>query len=476
MDNDPIDELDLPAIDALVTCLVHTRRAIASLQAFEATVMSAAVDVVAARTSATPAGDQATPSVDQKDLPWREVSAEIAAALHMSDRTVQGRLGEAAMLVGRFPATHAAWAAGELDQSRVRVIIDAGCDLPTPDARAAYEARVLPHAADLTPGRLTPVCRTVARELDPESITQRHARARKVRGVRTVDLDDGMSRLLLDGPATLIHAIFDRVTQMARTVQKSAGTRPADRPPVNGHLVGVGVHYGPEADAARAAERKDTPPAPAATDVIDGAAADERTLDQVRADVLTDMLLTAVPDGHGPADVLEKIAAHVQVSIPAPVLHPDPARRSTDLPAELVGYGPIDDDTARLLAGAAKGWDRLIADPFTGAPLQVDRYQPSEHLHRVLRIRDEHCRFPGCRQPVWRCDLDHTRDAALGGPTQDDNLENLCRGHHVVKHQTRWRVRQLAGGVLEWTSPTGRIYEDHPSPQVRFVCTDPPPF
>jgi hypothetical protein len=469
MDNDPIDELDLPAIDALVTSLVQTRRAIAGLQAFEATLMSAVVDVVAARISANPA-------LDQKDLPWREMSAEIAAALHMSDRTVQGRLGEAAMLVERFPATHAAWAAGELDQPRVRVIIDAGSDLPTPEVRAAYEARVLPRAADLTAGRLTPVCRTVARELDPESITQRHARARKARGVHTVDLDDGMSRLLLDGPATLIHAIFDRVTQMARTVQKSAGTRPADPPPINGHLVGVGVHYGPEADAARAAERKTAPPAPAGAEVTEGAAPDERTLDQVRADVLTDMLLTAVPDGHGPADVLEKIAAHVQVSIPASVLHPEPARRGADLPAQLVGYGPIDDDTARRLAGAVKGWDRLVTDPFTGEPLHVDRYHPSEHLHRVLRIRDEHCRFPGCRQPVWRCDLDHTRDAVLGGPTQDDNLENLCRGHHVVKHQTRWRVRQLPRGVLEWTSPTGRIYEDHPSPQVRFVCTDPPPF
>jgi hypothetical protein len=36
---------------------------------------------------------------------------------------------------------------------------------------------------------------------------------------------------------------------------------------------------------------------------------------------------------------------------------------------------------------------------------------------RFLRARDQHCRFPGCRRPAIRSEIDHTVDAALGGPT-----------------------------------------------------------
>ncbi|MEZ5214121.1 MAG: hypothetical protein R2692_04915 [Microbacterium sp.] len=54
-----------------------------------------------------------------------------------------------------------------------------------------------------------------------------------------------------------------------------------------------------------------------------------------------------------------------------------------------------------------------------------------------------------------------------------------------MKQFTRWTVRQLPGGVLEWTSPTGRIYrEDAPAPPVAFTpasisttaVDEPPPF
>ena len=49
-----------------------------------------------------------------------------------------------------------------------------------------------------------------------------------------------------------------------------------------------------------------------------------------------------------------------------------------------------------------------------------------------------------------------------------------------MKQFTAWQVRQLPGGVLEWTSPLGRVYTDEPpTPTVHFVPDppdDPPPF
>ena len=480
--------IDLPAIDALVEGLVQVQKQVASLHALEASMLSAAVDVVATTMAAR--------GIDEdQQLPWRELSAEIAAALRVSDRTVQTRMGDAAALVQRFPAVHAALREGRIDRARARIIVDVGSSLPVGEVRDTYESAVLLKAEDLTTGRLGAACRAIADRLDPASIDERHARAKRRRQVGISDLDDGMARLFADLPATLARAIFDRLTQMAKTVQQAGDVVVEED---------VAAHASEQTDSsARAGDVRGDGNG-------SGRQSPTRTLDQIRADVFSDMLLTSVPSGHGPADVFEKIAAHVQVLVPAHFLDPsidtggagvtgdgdilaDPhvpaAFRRTPTPtksdaaasATLAGSGPIDTETARILASAARNWDRLFTNPYSGGVLCVDRHDPNKHLKRLLDARDEHCRFPGCRQPVWRCDVDHTVRYRDGGPTCRCNLEHLCEGHHVLKHRSRWKVRQLVDGVLEWTSPTGRIYIDQPAPMVRFTDTtpdrpDPPPF
>ncbi|HEY9477104.1 MAG TPA: HNH endonuclease signature motif containing protein, partial [Microbacteriaceae bacterium] len=105
---------------------------------------------------------------------------------------------------------------------------------------------------------------------------------------------------------------------------------------------------------------------------------------------------------------------------------------------------------------------------------------------------DGRCRFPTCNRNPRRTELDHTVDWHYGGKTQPDNLACLCKGDHRLKHQTRWRVRQVSPGVLEWTSPHGRIITDHPDRDIpgstidtitldtvvrnTLGDTDPPPF
>jgi len=140
-------------------------------------------------------------------------------------------------------------------------------------------------------------------------------------------------------------------------------------------------------------------------------------MNQLRSDVLTDMLLTAAPDADptrtddGPG-TLGAIRARVQVIVPALTL-----LGSDDGPAELVGRSPIDPDTARGLAGATRiPLERILTQPVTGAVHCVDTYQRTVAIDRFLRARDQHCRFPGCRLPALRCEVDHTIDHALGGP------------------------------------------------------------
>jgi len=60
---------------------------------------------------------------------------------------------------------------------------------------------------------------------------------------------------------------------------------------------------------------------------------------------------------------------------------------------------------------------------------------PSAAQRRAVLLRDEHCRYPGCRAPVsWR-DIHHLDPWEHGGATDLDNLVALCRRHHVTVHE-----------------------------------------
>jgi hypothetical protein len=151
----------------------------------------------------------------------------------------------------------------------------------------------------------------------------------------------------------------------------------------------------------------------------------------------------------------------------------------------MVSVREVEDGMAELVHLLPTALAHAIHDRLTrqakairaAAHAAVDRYRPSEELKRTLRARDQHCRFPGCRMPARRCDIDHTHDAARGGATALCNLACFCKRHHTLKHATDWTVRQLGDGTLEWTSPTGRTYRDDPPATVVFLPdTDPPPF
>ena len=89
-------------------------------------------------------------------------------------------------------------------------------------------------------------------------------------------------------------------------------------------------------------------------------------------------------------------------------------------------------------------------------------YRPTTALRDYITARDLTCRFPTCRQPVWRCDCDHTTPYDQGGRTCSCNLGGLCRYHHQVKGQSRWQLEQVTPGIFTWTTPTGRRYTVQP--------------
>lgn len=85
-------------------------------------------------------------------------------------------------------------------------------------------------------------------------------------------------------------------------------------------------------------------------------------------------------------------------------------------------------------------------------------YRPSTRLRGIIVARDQTCRFPGCRQPAWHADLDHSIPYDKGGPTCPCNLGPACRTHHQVKQRPGWRLDQTVPGIFTWTTPAGRRY------------------
>ena len=415
--------VDVAARD-LADRFAEASRAVARAQAAQARVLADAADLGMRRVA-----ELVSTSSREAELPFRALAAELGLAANMSDRTVQRRMNDAAVLEESFPATFEAWDAGRVSAGHVAVVLEHGLPLTDTQARAEFEVQAVARAEETTPGRLGTALARIAEALQPRTLTERHREARASRGTCVRDIGDGMAEFSTIQPAVLAHAMHDRITQQAQAIKKADPT-------------------------------------------------DTRTLDQIRADLVADMLLTTTPTvetGAGMSDGfggLGAIRGIVNVTVPALAL-----AGVTDEPGELVGRCPIDPATARALAGHATGWDRVLADPITGCVLAVDRYTPSADMKRFLRARDQHCRFPGCRQPAHRCDRDHTLDYALGGETSTCNLACLCKRHHTLKGETGWTVRQLGGGILEWTSPGGHVYIDKPPPAVHFTPnTEPPPF
>jgi len=384
-------------------------------------------------------------SVRVHDMVLRSIAAEIGAATGVSDRAIQRQIGQAVTLVEDFPVSAAAREAGAISARHLRDIVDAGAPLP-PQAREEFDVLAAAEATTDTAARVRPRLLRLAARLHPRTPTERHRAAREDRRVRVIPLSDGMSELIAVLPTTLAVAVQDRLVQMGRAIADVAR-----RSPTHGRTPSAGSRAG-------AAEH-----------------ADARTADQIQADILTDLLLTGAPMADpvaaGGGSTLGAIRAKVQITVPAMTIL-DP-RRERDDPAELVGHGPIDGETARRLTEATLvPWDRVITHPITGAVLFADTYERTAAIDRHIRARDRHCRWPGCVLPAIRCEIDHTVDWARGGPTTTTNLSCLCQRHHSMKQFAGWSVRQIDGGVLEWTSPLGAVYVDEPAaypPAVRFI-------
>jgi hypothetical protein len=379
----------------------------------------------------------------EREMPVRSVALEIGVATKTHDLTVQKELGDAFTLTEKFSATVDALEDGRITLRHVQAVLDTGIVIDDDDTREGWEQVVLSRAERDSPGRVRAFARELAESVQPEGMTARHARAAQTRGVSVRDLADGMAELSVILPATAAYGIRDRLRRQAAVI-RAESTKTVDAP---------GASVAPVAG--------DLPSAPSVHD--------QRTLAQIGADLCADLLLTAAPTIDPTTDEtcpggLGAIRAQVQITVPVLTL-----LGHTDVGAAVAGRSPIDPETARHLAAHAPGWDRVLCDPVTGTVREVDRYSPTVTQRRYLAARDQHCRAPGCRAPLTRCQLDHNHEARHGGATKLTNICHLCVRHHTLKTETAWTVSQDSDGTLRFESPLGQRTIETPPPRVLFL-------
>jgi hypothetical protein len=182
----------------------------------------------------------------------------------------------------------------------------------------------------------------------------------------------------------------------------------------------------------------------------------------------------------GRAPVIKEMVQHVRVTPTRPVVRvtvPASALLGLDdSPGVLDGFGPITADLAGQLATDAT-WQRLVTDPATGilTDYSTTAYRPGKVLRQAVTARDETCGFLQCEHPADWNDLDHivpfdhdldpmALESGRPGQTRADNLQPLCRRHHLLKTHAGWGVvRDPETGVTTWTTPTGRTHTRPPT-------------
>jgi hypothetical protein len=330
-------------------------------------------------------------------------ASEIRAALTLTRRAADAQLDLARDLLERHPRVWEALHQGRIDLPKARVVVDQTSHLEEKTARQVADT-ALQRAAEMTTGQLRARIRRLVITVDPDSARERYEAKLKDRRVIIEATEAGTANLFgMDLPAADTNAAMRRINRLARS--------------------------------AKTAE-------------------DHRSIDQIRADILLALLNGREP-GQSPG-----VGAVVDIRVDLTTL-----AGLDDNPAEIPGWGPVIADIARQVVEELDKaeWRTTVTNPDTGQPVHVGttRRRPTRAQRRRIEAVAPTCVFPGCRMPARNSDLDHRQAWADGGPTQEDNLEPLCRHDHQLKH-AGWKLEGLETGEYQWTSPLGLKYTVDP--------------
>ena len=182
---------------------------------------------------------------------------------------------------------------------------------------------------------------------------------------------------------------------------------------------------------------------------------DDRTWDQLHADVVVDLLCGA--HGAGPG---ERAGPEVSVLIDYQTLLDGVHEASTcetsdgqQLPVETVRRLCCEADVVPIVLGG------------TGEVLDVGRQcrVATRAQRRALRAMHRTCAHPQCTMPFDACRIHHVTYWFHGGTSDLANLVPLCETHHHLVHEGGWTLRLFPDRRVVWSTPDGTIHHDGPT-------------
>jgi hypothetical protein len=194
-------------------------------------------------------------------------------------------------------------------------------------------------------------------------------------------------------------------------------------------------------------------------------AGDERTLDQIRADLALDLLA-----GDGETAPVPKYARPI-VNLTVPI---QTVMGLADAPGVLSGGTVVPATLARMIvADPDSTWHRMLVDDAGRmVELSTKSYKPTGPIWEHVVAEHGTCFRPGCDAPSTEGDLDH-RLAWPIGRTDTTNLWPGCRTDHRTKHAPGFRVEQEDGSYVLRT-PTGFRHRIEPTPHPAMDTWDSP--
>jgi hypothetical protein len=341
-------------------------------------------------------------AIDQHDMAADMIeeaaASEVAAALRLTRRAADVEMSLALQLQHRLPQVWDTLLEGHIDVRRARVLVDGTLHL-SPATAQKVVATVIDDASQLTTGQLRAKLRKLCIQQDPGDAQDRYRHAVDDRRVVAEPTIDGTTDLYaLNLPPHRAQAAMRRINRLAQALK----------------------HNG-----------------------------DPRSIDQIRADVMLDLL-----EGTGN---LKDDRAGVLITVDLATL-----THMREHPGDLAGYGPVGADIARQIVHNQHNtqWQWALVDPDTGQPIDggTTRRRPTTAQRRKTQILHPTCAHPGCRMPSYECDLDHTKPYSETGTTRTDDLAPLCRHHHMLKHHGGWQYQPQPNNDYIFTSPLGHQY------------------
>ncbi len=185
----------------------------------------------------------------------------------------------------------------------------------------------------------------------------------------------------------------------------------------------------------------------AATSAEQANSADDRTLDQVKADALVGLITGARGAGRG----VPEVSVLIDLDTLQHGLHDRSVCETStgeDIPVESI----------RRLCCAADIIPVVLDGD--GVTLDVGRAKrvATRDQRRALRAMYRTCAHPSCTVGFDDCDIHHIAPWQHGGQTDLANLLPLCSRHHHLVHEGGWTLTLRADRRIELRRPDGNLH------------------